>query len=134
MFTQSLQRPDSTSARRCSVPSRVRRRMELEPTSTERRFNVRRSHPCHISRPALSKVASMSRISRPGQRHGFTEIFGVGGDPDPVGPSSAVYLMLYLFAAVSLRATFGFPAYPDHHSVIPDARWMKHGWPNIADP
>jgi methylenetetrahydrofolate reductase (NADPH) len=54
--------------------------------------------------------------------HGITEIFVVGGDPDPVGPySDGLSLMRDLLPLCQTVRTVGYPAYPDHHTVIPDA-------------
>jgi methylenetetrahydrofolate reductase (NADPH) len=52
----------------------------------------------------------------------ISEIFVVGGDPDPVGPyHDGLSLMKDLLPAASSVRTVGFPAYPDHHASIPDA-------------
>jgi methylenetetrahydrofolate reductase (NADPH) len=51
----------------------------------------------------------------------ISEIFVVGGDPDPVGPySDGLSLMHDLLPVATSLRTVGFPAYPDHHALIDD--------------
>jgi methylenetetrahydrofolate reductase (NADPH) len=53
--------------------------------------------------------------------HGITEVFIVGGDPDPVGPyTDGLSLIRDLLPLCQTVRTVGVPAYPDHHSVIAD--------------
>jgi methylenetetrahydrofolate reductase (NADPH) len=52
---------------------------------------------------------------------GIDEVFIVGGDPDPVGPYiDGLSLMRDLLPVASSLRRVGYPAYPDHHAVIPD--------------
>ena len=67
-------------------------------------------------RPHVEKIAA--RINE----HAISEIFIVGGDPDPVGPySDGLSLMRDLLPLCHTVRIVGTPSYPDHHTVIPDA-------------
>jgi methylenetetrahydrofolate reductase (NADPH) len=67
-------------------------------------------------RPHVEKIAA--RINE----HAISEIFVVGGDPDPVGPySDGLSLMRDLLPLCHTVRIVGTPSYPDHHTVIPDA-------------
>lgn len=67
-------------------------------------------------RPHVEKIAA--RINE----HAISEIFVVGGDPDPVGPySDGLSLIRDLLPLCHTVRIVGTPSYPDHHTVIPDA-------------
>ena len=64
----------------------------------------------------------MEKIAARINEHAISEIFVVGGDPDPVGPySDGLSLMRDLLPLCHTVRIVGTPSYPDHHTVIPDA-------------
>jgi methylenetetrahydrofolate reductase (NADPH) len=76
----------------------------------------------HIAARLVEGCEHVEKIAARINEHDITEIFVVGGDPDPVGPySDGVSLMRDLLPLCQTVRTVGFPAYPDHHTVIPDA-------------
>jgi methylenetetrahydrofolate reductase (NADPH) len=76
----------------------------------------------HIAARLVSGRDHVEKIAARLDEHGISEIFVVGGDPDPVGPyADGVSLMRDLLPLCHTVRTVGFPSYPDHHSVIPDA-------------
>ena len=76
----------------------------------------------HIAARLVEGLEHVEKIAARINEHDITEIFVVGGDPDPVGPySDGATLMRDLLPLCHTVRTVGFPAYPDHHSVIPDA-------------
>ena len=76
----------------------------------------------HIAARLVEGREHVEKIAARLNEHGLTEIFVVGGDPDPVGPySDGLSLMRDLLPLCQTVRTVGVPAYPDHHTVIPDA-------------
>jgi methylenetetrahydrofolate reductase (NADPH) len=76
----------------------------------------------HIAARLVEGREHVEKIAARINEHDITEIFVVGGDPDPVGPySDGVSLMRDLLPLCQTVRTVGFPAYPDHHTVIADA-------------
>jgi methylenetetrahydrofolate reductase (NADPH) len=76
----------------------------------------------HIAARLVSGPDHVEKIAATITEHGFTELFIVGGDPDPVGPyADGASLMRDLLPQCSTVRTVGFPSYPDHHVAIPDA-------------
>ncbi|HEY7627255.1 MAG TPA: hypothetical protein VH761_09305 [Ilumatobacteraceae bacterium] len=76
----------------------------------------------HIAARLVTGRDHVEKIAAALDEHGITEIFVVGGDPDPVGPySDGLSLMRDLLPQCHAVRTVGFPAYPDHHSLIPDS-------------
>lgn len=76
----------------------------------------------HIAARLVSGPDHVEKIAAQLTEHGITEIFVVGGDPDPVGPySEGLSLMRDLLPQCPTVRTVGFPSYPDHHAIIPDA-------------
>jgi methylenetetrahydrofolate reductase (NADPH) len=76
----------------------------------------------HIAARLVEGREHLEKIAARLNEHGMTEIFVVGGDPDPVGPyRDGLSLMRDLLPLCQTVRTVGVPAYPDHHTVIPDA-------------
>jgi methylenetetrahydrofolate reductase (NADPH) len=76
----------------------------------------------HLAARLVEGREHVEKIASRLDEHGITEIFVVGGDPDPVGPyADGLSFMADLLPLCHRVRTVGFPAYPDHHSVIPDA-------------
>ncbi|HEY0518768.1 MAG TPA: hypothetical protein VGC84_04680 [Ilumatobacteraceae bacterium] len=76
----------------------------------------------HIAARLVEGREHVEKIAARLNEHGITEIFVVGGDPAPVGPySDGLTLMRDLLPLCQTVRTVGVPAYPDHHTVIPDA-------------
>lgn len=76
----------------------------------------------HIAARLVSGRDHVEKIAADLNEHGITEIFIVGGDPDPVGPySDGLSLMRDLLPMCHTVDTVGFPAYPDHHAAISDS-------------
>lgn len=76
----------------------------------------------HIAARLVSGREHVEKIAAALNEHALTEIFVVGGDPDPVGPySDGLSLMRDLLPQCHTVRTVGFPAYPDHHALIPDS-------------
>jgi methylenetetrahydrofolate reductase (NADPH) len=76
----------------------------------------------HIAARLVEGREHVEKIAARINEHGITEVFVVGGDPDPVGPySDGATLMRDLLPLCHTVRTVGFPAYPDHHTIIPDA-------------
>jgi methylenetetrahydrofolate reductase (NADPH) len=75
----------------------------------------------HIAARLVTGREHVEKIAATVTEHGFTELFVVGGDPDPVGPySDGASLMGDLLPQCPTVRTVGFPSYPDHHVAIPD--------------
>ncbi|MEY2400819.1 MAG: methylenetetrahydrofolate reductase [Ilumatobacteraceae bacterium] len=76
----------------------------------------------HIAARLVEGREHVEKIAARLNEHGITEVFIVGGDPEPVGPySDGLTLMRDLLPLCQTVRTVGVPAYPDHHTVIPDA-------------
>jgi methylenetetrahydrofolate reductase (NADPH) len=76
----------------------------------------------HIAARLVEGREHLEKIAARLNEHDITEIFVVGGDPDPVGPyADGLSLMRDLLPICHTVRTVGVPAYPDHHNVIPDA-------------
>jgi methylenetetrahydrofolate reductase (NADPH) len=76
----------------------------------------------HIAARLVEGREHLEKIAARLNEHDITEIFVVGGDPDPVGPySDGLSLMRDLLPMCPAVRTVGIPAYPDHHSMISDA-------------
>ncbi len=76
----------------------------------------------HIAARLVEGREHVEKIAARLNEHEITEIFVVGGDPEPVGPySDGLSLIRDLLPLCQTVRTLGVPAYPDHHSVIPDA-------------
>ena len=76
----------------------------------------------HIAARLVEGRDHVEKIAARLNEHGISEIFVVGGDPDPVGPyADGLSLIRDLLPACQTVRTVGYPAYPDHHTVIPDA-------------
>lgn len=76
----------------------------------------------HISARLVEGREHVEKIAAQLNEHGITEIFVIAGDPEPVGPyADALSFMRDLLPLCHTVHTVGIPAYPDHHTVIPDA-------------
>ena len=76
----------------------------------------------HIAARLVEGREHVEKIAARLNEHDITEIFVVGGDPDPLGPyADGLSLMRDLLPLCQTVRTVGVPAYPDHHTVIPDA-------------
>jgi methylenetetrahydrofolate reductase (NADPH) len=76
----------------------------------------------HIAARLVEGREHVEKIAARINEHDITEIFVVGGDPDPVGPySDGLALMRDLLPLCHTVRIVGVPCYPDHHTVIPDA-------------
>lgn len=75
----------------------------------------------HIAARLVEGREHVEKIAARINEHGITEIFVVGGDPEPVGPYvDGLSLMRDLLPLCHTVRTVGVPSYPDHHTVIPD--------------
>ena len=108
----------------CSVSVTVSPTKGIEPTlqlSAELNGGGHHAVP-HIAARLVEGRDHVEKIAARLNEHGITEIFVVGGDPDPVGPyTDGLSLMRDLLPLCQTVRTVGYPAYPDHHMVIPDA-------------
>lgn len=76
----------------------------------------------HIAARLVEGREHVEKIAARLNEHEISEIFVVGGDPDPIGPyRDGLSLMRDLLPLCQSVRTVGVPAYPDHHTVIPDA-------------
>lgn len=76
----------------------------------------------HIAARLVEGREHVEKIAARLNEHDITEIFVVGGDPDPIGPyADGLSLIRDLLPLCQKVRTVGVPAYPDHHTVIPDA-------------
>jgi methylenetetrahydrofolate reductase (NADPH) len=76
----------------------------------------------HIAARLVEGREHVEKIAARLNEHDITEVFIVGGDPDPVGPyTDGLSLIRDLLPLCHTVRTVGVPAYPDHHAVIPDA-------------
>ena len=76
----------------------------------------------HIAARLVEGRDHVEKIAARINEHAISEIFVVGGDPDPVGPySDGLSLMRDLLPLCHTVRIVGVPSYPDHHTVIPDA-------------
>ena len=76
----------------------------------------------HIAARLVEGREHVEKIAARLNEHDITEIFVVGGDPDPLGPyTDGLSLIRDLLPLCQTVRTVGVPAYPDHHTVIPDA-------------
>jgi len=76
----------------------------------------------HIAARLVEGRDHVEKIAARINEHAISEIFVVGGDPDPVGPySDGLSLMRDLLPLCHTVRIVGTPSYPDHHTVIPDA-------------
>ena len=76
----------------------------------------------HIAARLVEGRDHVEKIAARINEHAITEIFVVGGDPDPIGPYvDGLSLMRDLLPLCHTVRTVGVPSYPDHHTVIPDA-------------
>ncbi len=76
----------------------------------------------HIAARLVEGREHVEKIAARLNEHGISEIFVVGGDPDPVGPyTDGLSLIRDLLPLCQTIRTVGVPAYPDHHTIIPDA-------------
>jgi methylenetetrahydrofolate reductase (NADPH) len=76
----------------------------------------------HIAARLVESREHVEKIAARLNEHAISEIFVVGGDPDPVGPySDGLTLMRDLLPLCHTVRIVGTPSYPDHHTVIPDA-------------
>jgi methylenetetrahydrofolate reductase (NADPH) len=76
----------------------------------------------HIAARLVTGRDHVEKIAAELDEHGISEIFVVGGDPDPVGPyADGATLMRDLLPKCHTVRAVGFPSYPDHHALIPDA-------------
>ncbi len=108
----------------CSVSVTCSPTKGIEPTlelSAELNGSGHHAVP-HIAARLVEGREHIEKIAARLNEHEISEIFVVGGDPDPVGPySDGLTLMRDLLPLCHTVRTVGVPAYPDHHSVIPDA-------------
>ena len=108
----------------CSVSVTCSPTKGIEPTlelSAELNGGGHHAVP-HIAARLVESREHVEKIAARLNEHDITEIFVVGGDPDPVGPyADGLSLMRDLLPLCHTVRTVGIPAYPDHHSVIPDA-------------
>ena len=75
----------------------------------------------HIAARLVEGQEHVEKIAARLAESNVSEIFIVGGDPDPVGPySDGLSLMRDLLPVATSLRTVGFPSYPDHHTVIAD--------------
>jgi len=108
----------------CSVSVTCSPTKGIEPTLQLSADLDGRGHQAvpHIAARLVEGREHVEKIAARLNEHDVTEIFVVGGDPDPVGPySDGLSLMRDLLPLCQTVRTVGFPAYPDHHAVIPDA-------------
>jgi methylenetetrahydrofolate reductase (NADPH) len=108
----------------CSVSVTCSPTKGIEPTlQLSADLNGRGHHAVpHIAARLVEGREHVEKIAARLNEHGVTEIFVVGGDPDPVGPyADGLSLLRDLLPLCQTVTTVGFPSYPDHHTVIPDA-------------
>jgi len=108
----------------CSVSVTCSPTKGIEPTleiSAELQAAGHHAVP-HIAARLVEGREHVEKIAARINEHGITEIFVVGGDPDPVGPyADGLSLMKDLLPLCHAVRIVGVPSYPDHHTVIPDA-------------
>ena len=108
----------------CSVSVTCSPTKGIEPTleiSAELQAAGHHAVP-HIAARLVEGREHVEKIAARINEHGITEIFVVGGDPDPVGPyADGLSLMKDLLPLCQSVRIVGVPSYPDHHTVIPDA-------------
>jgi methylenetetrahydrofolate reductase (NADPH) len=108
----------------CSVSVTCSPTKGIEPTleiSAELQAAGHHAVP-HIAARLVEGREHVEKIAARINEHGITEIFIVGGDPDPVGPyADGLSLMKDLLPLCPTVRIVGVPSYPDHHTVIPDA-------------
>jgi len=108
----------------CSVSVTCSPTKGIEPTleiSAELQAAGHHAVP-HIAARLVEGREHVEKIAARINEHGITEIFVVGGDPDPVGPyADGLSLMKDLLPLCQTVRIVGVPSYPDHHTVIPDA-------------
>ena len=108
----------------CSVSVTCSPTKGIEPTlelSAQLNGNGHHAVP-HIAARLVEGREHVEKIAARINEHGITEVFVVGGDPDPVGPYvDGLSLMRDLLPLCHTVRTVGVPSYPDHHTVIPDA-------------
>jgi methylenetetrahydrofolate reductase (NADH) len=108
----------------CSVSVTCSPTKGIEPTlELSARLNGDGHHAVpHIAARLVEGREHVEKIAARINEHAITEIFVVGGDPDPVGPYvDGLSLMRDLLPLCHTVRTVGVPSYPDHHTVIPDA-------------
>ncbi|HEY4610801.1 MAG TPA: hypothetical protein VIH06_16400 [Ilumatobacteraceae bacterium] len=108
----------------CSVSVTCSPTKGIEPTlQLSAELNGRGHHAVpHIAARLVEGRDHVEKIAARLNEHGVNEIFVVGGDPDPVGPyADGLSLLRDLLPMCQTVRTVGFPSYPDHHTVIPDA-------------
>jgi methylenetetrahydrofolate reductase (NADPH) len=108
----------------CSVSVTCSPTKGIEPTlELSARLNGDGHHAVpHIAARLVEGREHVEKIAARINEHGITEIFVVGGDPDPIGPYiDGLSLMRDLLPLCHTVRTVGVPSYPDHHTVIPDA-------------
>ena len=108
----------------CSVSVTCSPTKGIEPTlELSARLNGDGHHAVpHIAARLVEGRDHVEKIAARINEHAITEIFVVGGDPDPVGPYvDGLSLMRDLLPLCHTVRTVGVPSYPDHHTVIPDA-------------
>jgi methylenetetrahydrofolate reductase (NADPH) len=108
----------------CSVSMTCSPTKGIEPTlELSAELNGAGHHAVpHLAARLVTGRDHVEKIAARLNEHNITEVFIVGGDPDPVGPyADGLSLMRDLLPLCHTVRTVGFPAYPDHHSTIPDA-------------
>jgi len=108
----------------CSVSVTCSPTKGIEPTLLLSAELSSRGHHAvpHIAARLVEGRDHVEKIAACLNEHDATEIFVVGGDPDPVGPySDGLSLLRDLLPLCQTARIVGFPSYPDHHTVIPDA-------------
>src|SRR3954465_10821742 len=108
----------------CSVSVTCSPTKGIEPTlQLSAELNGRGHHAVpHIAARLVEGRDHVEKIAASLNEHGLNEIFVVGGDPDPVGPFTDGLCLLHgLLPMCQTVRSVGFPSYPDHHTVIPDA-------------
>jgi methylenetetrahydrofolate reductase (NADPH) len=110
--------PGSSVSVTCSPTKGIEPTLELSA-----RLNGDGHHAVpHIAARLVEGREHVEKIAARINEHAITEIFIVGGDPDPVGPYvDGLSLMRDLLPLCHTVRTVGVPSYPDHHTVIPDA-------------
>jgi len=107
----------------CSVSVTCSPTKGIEPTlELSARLNGDGHHAVpHIAARLVEGREHVEKIAARINEHAITEIFVVGGDPDPIGPYvDGLSLMRDLLPLCHTVRTVGVPSYPDHHTVIPD--------------
>ena len=110
--------PGSSVSVTCSPTKGIEPTLELSA-----RLNGDGHHAVpHIAARLVEGREHVEKIAARINEHAITEIFVVGGDPDPIGPYvDGLSLMRDLLPLCHTVRTVGVPSYPDHHTVIPDA-------------